>query len=103
MSIQPTSIEGKGLRFIVCQHFQACENEIFLVNAYKSGTTWLKALVHVPSVNRKVFHPQDPHPYQIVPFVKFHASCSCNWYPTRNIAALGSLDLIFQQLASPNP
>ncbi|KAK1385399.1 Sulfotransferase [Heracleum sosnowskyi] len=70
--------DPSGLQEIMgCQkHFQARENDIFLVTAPKSGTTWLKAVLYA-LINREACHPQDPHhpllkqtPHQLVPFLE---------------------------------
>ncbi|WOG83518.1 hypothetical protein DCAR_0102694 [Daucus carota subsp. sativus] len=57
--------------------FQAQENDIFLVTAPKSGTTWLKAVLYA-LINREACHPHDPHhpllnqtPHQLVPWLEF--------------------------------
>ncbi|WOH15745.1 hypothetical protein DCAR_0935289 [Daucus carota subsp. sativus] len=63
--------------FNMQKHFQPCENDIFLVTAPKSGTTWLKALIYA-LMNREAHPPQSPHhpllnktPHQLVPFLEF--------------------------------
>ncbi|KDP41358.1 hypothetical protein JCGZ_15765 [Jatropha curcas] len=61
---------------IACQnHFQAQENDIFLITTPKSGTTWLKALTFA-LVNRVRFpNPKENHPlltnnpHVLVPFL----------------------------------
>ncbi|WOG83519.1 hypothetical protein DCAR_0102695 [Daucus carota subsp. sativus] len=73
-----------GLKELIhCQnHFLARKNDIFLVTAPKSGTTWLKAVIYA-LINREACHPQDPHhplltqtPHQLVPFLQYvEASC----------------------------
>ncbi|WOG89754.1 hypothetical protein DCAR_0208993 [Daucus carota subsp. sativus] len=56
------------------KHFQPRQNDVFLVTAPKSGTTWLKAIIYT-LLNREIHHPQDPYhpllsqtPHQLVPF-----------------------------------
>ncbi|XP_074343727.1 cytosolic sulfotransferase 8-like [Apium graveolens] len=82
---EPNSYQYQGFWYprislqglISCQqHFQARKNDIFLVTAPKSGTTWLKAILYA-LINRDVHHPQDPHhplrnttPHQLVPFLE---------------------------------
>lgn len=57
------------------QQFKPRKNDVFLVTAPKSGTTWFKAIIYT-LLNRQVYHPQDPHhpllantPHQLVPFI----------------------------------
>ncbi|KAK1385402.1 Sulfotransferase [Heracleum sosnowskyi] len=78
----PLGLQG----LIDCQkHFQAHKNDIFLVTAPKSGTTWLKAIIYA-LINREAFHPQDPHhhlltkgPHQLVPFLEFKEQSDYDW------------------------
>lgn len=67
----PLALQG----VIDCQnYFEPRENDILLVTAPKSGTTWLKAIIYT-LINQEAHPPQDPHhplfnktPHQLVPF-----------------------------------
>ncbi|XP_074375537.1 cytosolic sulfotransferase 13-like [Apium graveolens] len=66
------------LGVITCQkHFQPRENDIFIVTAPKSGTTWMKAILYA-LINREAHPPKTPHhpllnnaPRDLVPFLEF--------------------------------
>ncbi|KAK1387246.1 Sulfotransferase [Heracleum sosnowskyi] len=63
---------------INCQkHFKPRENDIFIVTAPKSGTTWMKAILYA-LINREAHPPQTLHhpllnkaPRDLVPFLEF--------------------------------
>lgn len=89
-----------ALRGVInCQkHFHPRDNDIFLVTAPKSGTTWLKAILYT-LINREAYPPQTPShpllsktPHQLVPFFEtldpseYDAVCNSSDSSTRIFA-----------------
>ncbi|XP_074375472.1 cytosolic sulfotransferase 5-like [Apium graveolens] len=99
----PLALQG----VINCQnHFEPRKNDVILVSAPKSSTTWLKAIIYT-LINREVHPPQNPHhpllnksPHQLVPFFElldpseYDAVCNSSESSTRIFAThipVGSL------------
>lgn len=92
----PKSLQG----VVNCQkYFQPRENDIFLVTAPKSGTTWLKAILYA-LINREAHPPKDTNhpllnkaPHELVPLLEhldpseYNSICNSSDRSTRIFAS----------------